>query len=124
MHCVSTNPSREMSQSLIAPGVGALICLLSGGLVGGQAVPVPAAGAIIVAVADSVRAPIAGADIQVDGGRWRGVTDDGGRLRFESVPAGTHRVVARRLGLAPESLSTTVSPGQASEVRFSFVPPP
>ena len=80
--------------------------------------PVPAAGAIIVAVADSVRAPIAGADIQVDGGRWRGVTDDGGRLRFESVPAGTHRVVARRLGLAPESLSTTVSPGQASEVRF------
>lgn len=99
--------------------MGSLICLLFGGLAaGGQAPPARSTGAIVVAATDSGSAPIAGADVQVDGGRWRGVTDDRGNLRFDTVPAGVHRVVARRLGLAPESLSTTVSPGQASEVRF------
>lgn len=80
--------------------------------------PAPPPGAIVVAAVDSVSRPIAGADVQVDGGRWRGLTDDRGSVRFETVPAGMHRVVARRLGLAPESLSTTVAAGQAAEVRL------
>lgn len=99
--------------------MGSLMCVMSvARSAGGQAAVVPATGAIMVAASDSARGPIAGADIQVDGGRWRGVTDDRGLLRIETVPAGVHLVVARRLGVAPESLSTTVSPGQAAEVRF------
>lgn len=66
-------------------------------------------GSITGVATDSARVPVDGADIQVDGGRWRATTDLDGRFRLEGIPDGRHVLVARRLGFAPESLSTTLA---------------
>lgn len=61
---------------------------------------------------------LAGVQLQIDGSRWRAVTDGRGMFRFEAVTVGTHRVVARRIGFVPESLTVTVSDGKTTGVRL------
>jgi outer membrane receptor for ferrienterochelin and colicin len=63
-----------------------------------------------------------GVEVRAGGGRWRVVSDDSGRFRFTTVDAGSHIVVARRLGLAPESLSTVVRGGETSYLRIVLRP--
>ena len=54
-------------------------------------------------------AGIAGAQVIVEQTRISATTDDGGRYRLANVPAGTHRLTARRIGYAPKSASVTVT---------------
>lgn len=71
---------------------------------------------------DSARTALGGVEIQVDGGRWRAVTDDRGMFRVEGVSAGSHRLVGRRIGLAPDSVTMTVTEGHTSDVRLTLRP--
>jgi outer membrane receptor protein involved in Fe transport len=54
-------------------------------------------------------AGIGGAQVMVEQTRIAAVTDDNGRYRLTNVPAGTHRLAARRIGYAPRSVSVSVT---------------
>ncbi|MEO5568904.1 MAG: carboxypeptidase-like regulatory domain-containing protein [Gemmatimonadaceae bacterium] len=77
-----------------------------------------AVGEIAGVAVDRDSAAVAGVQLQVDGSRWRAVTDDRGVFRFEAVVVGSHRVIARRIGFLPESLTVTVSEGKTTGVRL------
>lgn len=67
-------------------------------------------------VIDLTGAPVAGARVElVVAGQTRSVgTDSAGRFRFDSVPAGTYKVTASHVALAPASTDVTVADGAAS----------
>ncbi|HEX2210624.1 MAG TPA: TonB-dependent receptor [Longimicrobium sp.] len=63
--------------------------------------------------------PIAGATVQVGGGR-SAVTDAAGRFRIHSLPAGAYTVTARRVGYAEGRASAEVRAGAAASVRIAL----
>lgn len=78
-------------------------------------------GAILRGVTiDSAGAPLAGVEVLVGARGLRAISDDSGRFRFAIPEAGTHMVTARRMGLAPESLSTVLRAGDTSFVRITL----
>ena len=81
----------------------------------GQAAPTRT-GAIAGWTVDSAGAPVAGVEVRVG---TRGVTSDSaGRFLLDGIDAGAHRVYARRLGYAPESLLANVIPPRPDSLRF------
>ena len=69
----------------------------------------PSATAVVLGVAtDTAGGPLRGVEVLIAGDRWRAVTDDSGRFRFDGVEVGRHQVTARRIGLAPESLFAVI----------------
>jgi len=75
----------------------------------------PAAGSIAGRVTDErTGAPIGAAHVTVDETRIAATTADDGRYRLANVPAGMHRLTARRLGYTPRTVSVSVT--EASEV--------
>jgi outer membrane receptor protein involved in Fe transport len=54
-------------------------------------------------------AGIGGAQVMVEQTRIAATADDNGRYRLTNVPAGTHRVTARRIGYAPRSVTVSVT---------------
>ena len=75
-----------------------------------------APGAIEGRVVDLTGAPVAGARVEVVvGGQTRAVgTDSAGRFRFDAVPAGSYKVVASHVALAPSSAEALVTDAVAS----------
>ena len=72
-------------------------------------------GAIEGTVRDATGAPVAGARVEITvGGRVRTVGSDSvGHYRLDGLPAGTYRVVATHVGLAPATLHATVADAAA-----------
>ena len=78
-----------------------------------------AQGSITGTVKDSAAGtPLASVTITVDGTTLTGHTDAAGRYTVVSVPAGTQRVRARRLGYAAADVSAVVADGQQAVVDF------
>jgi TonB-linked SusC/RagA family outer membrane protein len=66
--------------------------------------------------------PLTGVALQVDGTRLGAGTGTDGRFRITGVPAGTHTIVARRIGYAPARQSVTVTAGQEASVTIALEP--
>lgn len=82
--------------------------------------PAAAQGGILqgtVAAAGS-GAPIAGATVRVEGSALTTTTDARGTYRIAGVPAGTHAVTARRLGLAAATRTVSLSSAATATVDF------
>jgi TonB-linked SusC/RagA family outer membrane protein len=62
--------------------------------------------------------PLPGTTLQVQGTSLSATTDPDGRYRIANVPAGSHVVLARRIGYTAERQSVTVSDGQQATADF------
>ena len=71
---------------------------------------------------DSSQSPVAQALVLIEGTGLMARTDSLGRYRFVSVPAGTVRVIARRLGYAAAERVITLAPGRRATVDLSLMP--
>lgn len=76
----------------------------------------PAQGAIVGSVLDSLGSPLSGAQVSVQGTNIRAVTDASGVFRLGRLPAGDAALLIRRLGYRPESPTVNVNP--ATETRL------
>jgi hypothetical protein len=85
--------------------------------------PLPA-GAISIAVRDSLGHSIAGAELIVEGTNVHGITDERGELRFTAVRGGPATVRVRRLGYKPTTIDVVVDQRvpAASVVTLTPVP--
>jgi len=72
-------------------------------------------------VAEESLEPVRGATVTVTGTNIGALTDDEGRYRLTSVPAGAQTVRARVLGRRTETRSTTVVAGESVTVDFELV---
>jgi TonB-linked SusC/RagA family outer membrane protein len=78
-------------------------------------------GTITGQVIDSAtRQPIAGVNVIVEGTRLGAVTRDDGSFTIAGVPAGTHRVRARRIGYGSVPIVVSVSDGATASVSFAL----
>lgn len=78
------------------------------------------AGAITGQVIDQTsKRGIPGVTVQVEGTRLAAITNDDGRYRIPSVPAGAVTLVARRIGYAPQRRAVTVA--ETGDVTSDFV---
>lgn len=68
------------------------------------------------------KAPVVGASVQVQGTSLGAVTDSTGQYRITGVSAGSHTLVARRLGYAPQRRTVTVGADGELTVDFSLAP--
>src|SRR5688572_23693675 len=67
--------------------------------------------------------PLPGADVQLLGVRGgRRITDDQGTFRYDSLPAGTHRLSVTGLGYHPVEDSVALSAGAAYRLAVEMVP--
>ena len=82
--------------------------------------PQPAV-AVAGLVADSLGTGIAGATVSVVGLSASAVTAADGTFRLHAVPAGEQRLVARRIGFRPESLTVSVPRDSGITVRVQLV---
>lgn len=71
-----------------------------------------------VIVDDSTRRPIANAEVALPGLSRSGVTNDQGGFRIVDIPAGTHRVVVRRVGYGPLDTPVDFPPDATVERRI------
>jgi hypothetical protein len=69
--------------------------------------PLPA-GAVSISVVDSLGRSISGAELTVEGTTVRGVTDERGEIRFNSVRGGPATIRVRRLGFRPAAVDIVV----------------
>lgn len=77
------------------------------------------AGAIAgTVVAAGSGAPVAGATVRIEGGALTAVTDARGSFRISPLPAGTHAVTARGLGLAPATRRVALAAGATATVEL------
>jgi hypothetical protein len=67
-------------------------------------------------VRDLAGRPLAGARVSVLGADAATESDEAGAFRLALVPGGAARIVARRIGFAPETLSVTLSPARGTEL--------
>jgi iron complex outermembrane receptor protein len=81
-------------------------------------------GSIRGRVADPAGAPLARAQVTVEGTGLRATTDERGQYEVRSVGAGTYTVRVRLLGYVPQSARVTVSEGAAAEQNFAMATQP
>jgi iron complex outermembrane receptor protein len=62
--------------------------------------------------------PLSGVSVVVTGTGFGALTDAQGGFRLAGVPAGTHQVVAQRVGLGTARRMVELEPGAAAEVEF------
>lgn len=78
-------------------------------------------GQVIGTVVDqSSAAPIATAEVYVQGTNLRTLADNEGRFVLEGVPAGSHTIVAQRLGYMAGQSTVTVTGGQTTSVNLTL----
>jgi TonB-linked SusC/RagA family outer membrane protein len=83
--------------------------------------PRAAAGTIAGRVTDASQGvALAGVAIVIEGSVLRAISDGEGRYVIPGVPAGTHMVVARRIGYASERRSVTVADDQRVTADFTL----
>ena len=64
--------------------------------------------------------PVAGASVLVEGTGIATTADTGGSYRLNGVPAGTHTVMARRIGYQPQRQTVTVTDGGTATLDFTL----
>jgi TonB-linked SusC/RagA family outer membrane protein len=101
-----------------------LILALSTAAAGAQA-QAPAPGRIVgrVTTAEGDR-PLPAATVILVGSTRGTTTDSAGRYTLSNVPAGSHRIQARRIGFVSATLPVVVAPGGAATANFSLVSSP
>ncbi len=80
----------------------------------------PAAGSAVFSgtvVADSGNQPIVRAEVMIQELGKTALTDDKGAFRLFDIPAGTHRVVVRRVGFGPLDATIAFAPNQTVDRR-------
>lgn len=74
-------------------------------------------GRVVLAVDGS---PVHGATVVVVGTRRSATTDETGGFRIDSVPVGTHEVIAQREHLSADRQTVTVTAGETVEIAFAL----
>jgi hypothetical protein len=64
------------------------------------------------------KAPVAGAEIWIDGFVTRVVSNDSGEFRIDNAPSGRVTVRARRIGFRPDSRKVSLASGDTRQVAF------
>jgi len=83
----------------------------------------PFAGTIVGRVTDvRTSAPVANAQVEVEGTRVATATGDDGRYRLTAVPAGSHVVIVRRLGYAAARQRVAVTDDQQATADITMQP--
>ena len=77
-----------------------------------------ATGQVTGTVTSTEGAPLSGASVSVNG--LGALTNAQGQFTIQSVPAGTHTIVAGLIGYAQQSRQVTVTAGQAATANFSL----
>jgi TonB-linked SusC/RagA family outer membrane protein len=67
---------------------------------------------------------LSGAEVFVEGKRWRAMSTEDGSYRLAEVDSGSYTVVARRIGYAKASLAVRVEGGKDVSVDFALEPVP
>ena len=107
-----------------AVALGSLLAILGSAPGGAQSNPAGpptgliSTGIISGVVEDSLATPVAGARVSVLGLGGHGTSDDDGTFRLASVQPGTHRLIVRRIGFRPESVTVSVTAGTITEARI------
>lgn len=78
--------------------------------------------AVVGRVADTTARGVSGATVQLLGTGYATRTRDDGSFRIDNVPAGSYRLLAARLGFAPDSARVTVGSGAGPEVSLRLQP--
>src|ERR1051325_2694535 len=87
----------------------------------GVLAPSPAAGVVTGRVTEKgLGAPLAAAQVSVDGTKLGAITDDAGRFTITGVPAGDKHVTARRLGYEAGARSVNVTDGGTATIDFEL----
>lgn len=81
-------------------------------------------GGVTGVVRDTAGAPLAGVQVMVAGLFGRGGTGSDGSFTLVAIPIGDRRVIVRRLGFRPETVSVTVPGGGRAEVNVRMMPVP
>ena len=63
---------------------------------------------------------VAGASVMIEGTSIATTADTGGSYRLAAVPAGTHTVMARRIGYQPQRQTVTVTDGATATLDFAL----
>jgi hypothetical protein len=71
-------------------------------------------------LADSLRTPIEGAELSLPRLSKRALTTAAGRFRIDSIPAGTHDVVVRKVGFSPAELKIAFVAGDSVDQTISL----
>ena len=108
-----------MRYRLVSPAVTFLILLSLTGLSNGAAQGVPATGTISGRVVDDEGATVAGAQVYINPSLGT-QTRANGQYVLARVPAGTHTLHARLLGLRPEAAGVTVSANGTTTQDFTL----
>ena len=113
LHTLSTKLPAQLSKILF--GLHALAMLATGGL---SRVPAQgtSSGSIVGISLDERKSPISGVEIR--SGSRVVLSGPDGRFVLDSLHAGRLRIVARRVGYAPESLSVNFDPRRADTLEF------
>ncbi len=69
-------------------------------------------------------APVAAAEVWIEGSRWRTLTSNQGRFLLTGVAAGSHEVSARRIGYAVQRRTVEVVAGQAATLNIPLTAAP
>ena len=81
----------------------------------------PGSGQVIGTVTDqATAAPIPTAEVYIQGTNLRTLADNDGRFTLQNVPAGSHTVVAQRLGYTPGQSAVTVTSGASTTVNITL----
>jgi outer membrane receptor protein involved in Fe transport len=80
----------------------------------------PATGTVQGTVSEERGASVEGAILTITGRTARAVSDGSGRFLLSALPAGDHWVVARAIGLLPDSARVTVAGGATTRVAFQL----
>src|SRR5690606_21690222 len=122
-HAFRTREGTQMIRDVLLRGFAG-IALLAGALAAaGEATAQTApdtgtvTGRVVLAVDGS---PVHGATVVVVGTRRSATTDETGGFRIDSVPAGTHEVIAQREHLSADRQTVTVTAGETVEIAFAL----
>lgn len=112
-------PRHVRGSGRAAPAVRAAAAALLATLVLAAPLPAQESGTVRGRVVSAATGePLAGVSVRVEGTGLRAETDARGAFRLTGVPPGTHRLVARRLGLGAERRRVEVAAGTVAEVEI------
>jgi len=98
-----------------------ILAALAPAIASGQATGTPTGSAVFSGtVLDSLKHPLPNAEVSVPGLSLTRTTDDGGSFRITGIPAGTHRVMVRRIGFGQLDTSITFADDHTVQVRITL----
>lgn len=96
-----------------------ILAALGPAIAGAQAAPAGTA-VFTGTVLDSLKHPLPNAEVSLPGLSLTRATDDAGTFRITGMPAGTHRVMVRRIGFGQLDTSITFADDHTVQVRITL----